>query len=212
MRKLILSVVLAGCVLAGGTASAQHCLGRASFSDAPWQVRTASSFSPDARSFGAAVLRGSGAVFGGPGLDITGYRGLEETAATLSGTIGVERRFSSRVHACPIVTVQHQFGPNVTGADLSANVASFGGRIGIVASENQVLQVIPMIGMDAQTERDSVKSGADTSSSTRTFTVARLGVGFVLNRKTSLVPELIELFGVSGNTTFRLTAAFSFGK
>jgi hypothetical protein len=69
-----------------------------------------------------------------------------------------------------------------------------------------------MIGMDAQWEHDSVTAGGNTNSASRTFTVARLGVGFVLNRKTSLVPEIIELFGVAGNTTFRVTATFGFGK
>lgn len=216
MRQLITVAVVAVCaVLASAPASAQTCLGRPSFSDAPWQARVESGFSSDVRSFGPAVLRGTSSVFGGLTTDLVGYTNLDQTAVSFGGTVGAERAItgiSSRLYACPTVTFLHQIGPNVDTADFSANVASFGGRIGILASDGSTLQVIPMIGMDAQWERDTVKTGTDTTSSSRTFTVTRLAVGFVLNKRTAIVPEVIQLFGAAATTTFRVTAAFGFGR
>jgi hypothetical protein len=211
MRKFTAFFALVVCTLAG-PAAAQTCVGRASFADAPWQARVESTFSSESHTFGPSLLRGGRTVFGGANVDLVGYNSISETAASIGGTVGAEGRIASRLTVCPVVTVLHQFGPSVSGNDLSVNVAAFGGRMGFVASENQTLQVVPMIGMDAQWEHDSVTSGGNTNSDSRTFTVARLGVGFVLNRKTSIVPEIIELFGVGGSTAFRVTAAFGFGK
>ena len=210
MRKLTAFFALVVCTLAG-PAAAQTCVGRASFADAPWQARVATTFSSQSHTFGPSILRGGRTFFGGANVDLVGYSNISETAASIGGTIGAEGRLA-RLAVCPVVTVLHQFGPSVSGNDLDVNVISYGGRMGFVASENQTLQVIPMIGMDAQWEHDSVTAGGSTNSDSRTFTVARLGVGFVLNKKTSIVPEIIELFGVGGSAAFRVTAAFGFGK
>jgi hypothetical protein len=206
-------LLLAACLLAV-PAAAQPCLGRPSFSDAPWQAGVESSFSDSDRSFGPSLSRGIGDLFVGVLGDVVGFSGIDESAVSLGGTIGVDRGVGRdrRVHVCPVATALHEFGPSVGGTDFSADVASFGGRLGIVASENPTVQVVPTFGVDFQVERDTaLVSGQSTSSSTN-FTVARFGVGFVLNGRTSVVPEIIELFGVASDTTFRVTAAFSFGR
>jgi hypothetical protein len=66
--------------------------------------------------------------------------------------------------------------------------------------------------MDAQWEKDTVEAGGVTTRASRTFTVTRIGVGLVLNKRTAIVPEVIEIFGAAAATTFRVTAAFSFGR
>jgi hypothetical protein len=215
VRTFIALAALTVWMLVARTASAQTCLGRPSFSDTPWQIRVESGFSSDVRSFGPGILRGGHTIFGGVSSDLTGYSTLDQTAVTLGGTAGVDaavRAISSRLHVCPIVSALHQFGPNLDTADISANVAAVGGRVGIVASENQTIQVIPTIGIDAQWERDRLESGGATTRASRTFTVTRIGVGFVLNRRTAIVPEVIEIYGAAAATTFRVTAAFGFGR
>jgi hypothetical protein len=216
MRTLLLLAAVSACGLAAAPASAQTCLGRSSFSDAPWQARVESGYSRDVRSFGPSVYHGVGMLFGGVSADLDGYTTLDQTAVSLGASVGVDEALtavSSRLHACPLLTVVHQFGPNIDTADISANVFAFGGRVGIVAFENQSIQIIPTIGMEAQRERDSVTpSGNPTVNATSTFTVTRLGVGIVIGKRTSLVPEIIQLFGTAASTTFRLNAVFGFGK
>jgi hypothetical protein len=216
MHKFIGLAVLWVCLLASVPASAQTCVGRTSFGDTPWEARVESGYSRDVRSFGPSVYRGSGAFFGGVSADLDGYTTLSQTAVAVGATVGIEqklRSISNRVYVCPVGTFIHQFGPNLDTADISANVLSFGGRIGIVAFENQSVQIVPTIGMDAQRETDSITpSGSDKVTGTNTFTVTRLGVGFVIGKRTSLVPEIIQLFGTSASTTFRLSAVFGFGK
>jgi len=213
MRTSIVLMAAATC-LSPAPALAQTCLGRASFADAPWQLRLESSFSSDAKTFGPSLSLGSRNVFGGVLGDITGYSTIDQTALSIGGTIGIDGALDeqSHLHVCPIATLIHRFGPNVPTADFSSTVAAFGGRVGVVAAENQTLQVIPTIGVEAQVEDDTVKVGADTTSETRTFAVVRFGVGFVLNRRTAIVPEIIDLYGVASNTTFRVSATFQFGK
>jgi len=210
----ILTKMLVLACLAPVPAAAQPCIGRPSFSDAPWQARVQSSFSDSSKTFGPSLSRGVGDFFIGAFGDLDGFSGIDQSAASIGGTIGLDRGFGRdrRVHGCPIVTALHQFGPSVGGTDFSANVASFGGRVGIVANDNPALQVVPTFGMDLQVERDMANFNGQSTSSSRNFTVARFGVGFVFNRRTSIVPEIIELFGVSSDTTFRMTAAFNFGR
>ncbi|HEX4347765.1 MAG TPA: hypothetical protein VHZ73_09340 [Vicinamibacterales bacterium] len=216
MQKLIVLAALTMCAVYATPASAQTCLGRAPFDDAPWQARVESGSSRDVRSFGLSAYRGASALFGGVSADLDGYSTLSETAVAVGATVGFDRpvrAISSRLHVCPIVTVQHQFGPNPVTADISANVVAYGARAGIVAFENPSLQVVPMVGMEAQWERDTVTpAGASSVSGSNTFTVTRLGIGFVINKRTSLVPEVIQLFGTAASTTFRVNAVFGFGK
>ncbi len=191
-------------------AAAQTCVGRGSFAEAPWQARVETSYSNSSKSFGPSITRGFGAFFAGGSADLVGYPGLDQSAAALGGTIGAEiGKRASRVQGCPVATALHQFGPNLPGASSSANVASFGGRIGVVASENATLQVVPTFGMDFQYEHDMVETAISAASS-RHYTDTRLGVGFVLNRRTAIVPEILQIYGVSSDTTIRLTVAFGF--
>ena len=216
MRQLIRLAVVLLCTLTAAPAIAQTCLGRASFDDAPWQARIESGFSRDVRSFGPSVYRGGGTLFGGVSADLDGYSTLEQTAASVGATVGFDRAVrtvSSRLHVCPIVTALHQFGPNLDTEDISANVVAYGGHVGIVAFENQSFQIVPIIGIDAQWERDRVTPTNSTSATaSNTFAVTRLGVGFVINKRTSIAPEVIQLFGTAATTTFRLNAVFGFGK
>jgi hypothetical protein len=215
VRTIIAFAAVSVWTLVASSASAQTCLGRPAFSDAPWQIRVESGFSSDLRSFGPGILLGGRTIFGGLSSDLTGYSNLDQTAVTLGGTAGADAAvpaISRRLHVCPIFSALHQFGPNLDTADISANVAAVGGRVGIVASENQTLQVIPMVGIDAQWEKDRVESGGATTRASRTFTVTRIGVGLVLNKRTAIVPEVIEIFGAAAATTFRVTAAFGFGR
>src|SRR5665213_2500679 len=203
--------ILAVCAIAT-PAAAQTCAGRGSFADAPWQARVETSYSNSSKSFGPSITRGFGAFFAGGVADLVGYPGIDESAESAGGTIGVEfGGRSSRVHACPVATVLHQSGPNIPGATSSANVASFGGRIGVVASENATLQVVPTFGVDFQYEHDMVET-AISSASSRHYTDTRLGVGFVLSRRTAIVPEIIQIYGVSSDTTMRLSMAIGFSK
>jgi hypothetical protein len=210
MRTLVVSAIATLCTLAAASASAQTCAARPSFAGAPWQARVESGFSSDARTFGPSIVRGWGSFFAGAAADLTGYAGLEATAVSTSVTVGAERALGARVYVCPVLTVLHQFGPDFTDAELSANATSLGGRLGIVAATYQTLQIVPMIGMDAQWERDRVDVEGRTSHLSRTFTVSRLAVGLVMNQRVAIVPEIIEIFGTAGNSTFRVTAAFGF--
>ena len=211
MRTLIAAAVLAATALPT-PASAQTCAGRVSYADAPWQARVETGFSSDAKTFGPAVSRGNATFFAGAVADFTGYPNLDETAFSIGVTGGADRALDSRVHVCPIITLLHQFGPNVDTSTLSSNVLSAGGRIGIVAADNQTVQVVPTVGVDLQWQKDTIDSGGGTASASRRFAVTRFGVGFVLNKRTAIVPEVIEIFGTAATTTFRVTAAFRIGK
>ena len=210
MRTLIAVTALAASICVSTPASAQTCAGRPSFADARWQGRVETGFSSEAKTFGPAVSRGTGAFFAGAIVDFTGYPNLDETAVSIGISGGVDRAINSRFHVCPIVTALHQFGPNVDTATVSSNVLAAGGRLGIVAAENQTVQVVPTIGVDLQWQKDKIESGGDSASASRRFAVTRVGVGFVLNKRTAIVPEVIEIFGAAATTTFRVTAAFGF--
>jgi hypothetical protein len=213
MRTFVLAAGLAiVAVCATATpAAAQTCVGRGSFAGAPWQARVETSYSNSSKSFGSSITRDFGAFFAGGVADLVGYPGVDQSAASVGGTIGAELGSRARrVQACPVATVLHQFGPNIPGASSSANVASFGGRIGVVASENATLRVVPTFGMDFQYEHDMVETAISAAAS-RHYTDTRLGVGFVLNQRTAIVPEIIQIYGVSSDTTIRLSVAFGFG-
>ena len=218
VKRTGLAAVAALSICATATpAAAQICAGRGSFADAPWQARIESSYSNSSKTFGPSITRGSSTVFIGAVADLVGYPTLDQAALSLGGTIGADGaigRRASRVHGCPIMTLLHTFGPNVPGVNFSANIASVGGRIGVVASENATLQVVPTFGMDVQYEHDiatSTDAAITSTSSSRTFTVTRFGVGFVLNRKTTITPEIVQIYGVAADTTLRVTASFGFG-
>jgi hypothetical protein len=212
MRTLIAATAFAACTCLATTASAQTCAGRVSFADARWQGRVETGFSSDAKTFGPAVSRGNGTFFGGAIVDFTGYPNLDETAVSIGVSGGAEHALNSRFHVCPLVTLLHQIGPNVDPSTLSSNVLAAGGRLGIVANENQTVQIVPTVGVDLQWQKDTIESGGQSASASRRFAVTRVGVGFVLNKRTAVVPEVIEIFGAAATTTFRITAAIGFGR
>jgi hypothetical protein len=201
-----------------GSARAQTCLGFASYEIAPVQLSASAAFSDDAKSYGGGVSFGGRGFFGGATVGGVNIDDLDATGLFVNVGAGYEVALDSRRTAflCPAAAVGHLFGPNDiggSGIDYSETDFAFGVAFGIVASDNQQVQVVPTaaLAFNAADWKLEDRFGQDVSD-TETFASLDFGLGFVFSRMVSLKPSISIPIGLeNGNVSFGLAAGVNFG-
>jgi TonB family protein len=204
--------------LLGSTlAAAQGCRGFASLQRRPIQLFTSAVFGDQVRSYAAGVAFGTSGAFGELELGAIDIDAFSASSFTLGGGAGYQVALNKRGTAqlCPIAEAEFARGPkdiNGTGIDYSETDLSFGVAAGVMATgPGQPFEVVPT-GSIAFANAKSKLTGASVVSSSESFAVVGLGVGFVLGQEVSVTPSLSHAFGASGaSTTLGIRVAFAFG-
>jgi hypothetical protein len=201
---------------AASEASAQTCAGLPSFDAGPYQALLGVSFTDGAQGFGAGAGLGTDDVFAGANLGFTNVDATDSTATSFAANFGATFVLNERerIEACPVMSVAITSGPDVDELDVRGVGLRAGGRLGIVAVESGNTEVVPTFGLDIAYDRLRGEVGAiETTISRETYVIARVGVGFILNKKIGLVPALGIPLGLDGaDPEFTFVVAFNFGR
>jgi hypothetical protein len=212
MNRILVAVVML--LVGAASADAQICGGAPSFGEAPYQAGVAAAFHEDARGVGARFAAGGSAVFGGAGLSFLSFDAVESTQTDVSAFAGAELAVdaSDRVFICPVGIVSFGVGPDIGATDVSSVGFEGGGSVGVVASSTQTLMVVPTFGLSAVWQRVTAEVGATEVSESDTFGAARLGVGFIFNRRVGITPGVSIPFSAGdADVVFSLGFTFNFG-
>lgn len=200
--------------LVAADVSAQICLGRPSFSEGPYQASAALSFTDGAQGFGGGAAIGSEEVFAGASLTWTNLSDIDGSVTSFAAGAGASFAVSQseRIEACPVASVIISSGPDIDPADVSGVGLRAGGRLGLVAVESGNMEVVPTFGLDIAYDRVRASVGDVETTARETYLIARAGVGFLLNRRIGIVPELGIPLGLDGSDpVFTILFSYTFG-
>lgn len=210
------AALIAICLLVRGSsvASAQRCLGTASFASGTIRAGMNAHWGEREKSVGAEIGVGRpGGLFGLIALDRMTFDGLSEGATLLGGTAGYAARLTNddQVEVCAFASYAKQDGPNeslpvfapggglgASTVEVSASIISYGIALGGVATATDALEFVPFASAVYTTVRSSVSFGGFPTSSTQNFTVVQAGFGYVIGRKATIRPAISYPFGVDG--------------
>ena len=138
-KTLIALSLLAVAALTATPALAQTCGGLASYSSAPWRSGANGVFSGDMTALTADISYGTNNFFGGLGLGLNNYDGMDGSGVALGLAGGYELTAGQKknIHICPGVQLAHVFGPNdinSSGSNFSQTNITLGGAVGVVAT------------------------------------------------------------------------------
>lgn len=213
MRFRSIAMGLLGCLLAADV-SAQTCLGLPSFSEGPFQASGGAAFTDGAQSYGGGIALGSDNYFGGVGLTFTNVDDVDSTATTVSFNLGASYPLSQqeRIEVCPVAAINVTTGPDVGEADISGVGLRGGGRLGLLAAQTGNIDIVPTFGLDVAYDRVTADVGGVDTSVSETYTIVRVGVGLIFNKRIGIVPTLGVPLGLEGSDPeFSILAAFTFG-
>jgi hypothetical protein len=205
-------VVAALVLVAASSASAQVCMGSASFSSGPMQVGGGFQSTDDVMVYqaGFAMGRPQG-MFGGAQLASVSYDGADENGkwAGLTGGYQIPVAAVSGLQLCPVANYQMGWGP---GDDISQSRASLGVMGGMVANKAGKIQIIPSGGLSWA--RSTLKIDALDFDESEDYFQIDLGIGFVFNSNLTLRPNVNVPFGQEGDeeNTFGLGLSYNFGR
>lgn len=215
MKLVVLCVVVLTLGMAGA-AEAQFCAGAPSFRDGPMQVGFGASFGDGVRGVGGTFAGGGESIFGGIGLSVINFTAIDELATTVSAFGGAELQAddAGRVFLCPVAAAGFGAGPDIGPIDVSTVSLRGGGSLGVIASDQSGLMVIPHFGLFAVYSRVTADFGEDDESIGDTSGLATVGVGFVFNRNVGIIPSLSIPFSGAADpdVLFTLQFAFNFGR
>jgi hypothetical protein len=215
------SVVAALVLLAASSASAQVCMGNASYSSGPMQVGGGFQSADQVMAYqmGLSMGRPQG-LFGGAQLASVSYDGLDGngTWAGLTGGYQIPVASVSGLQLCPVANLQMGWGPeDLVGPDddLSQGRYSFGVMGGMIANKAASnIKIIPTGGISWVRATYKVEGpGGDFDASENYFQID-LGVGFVFNSNLTLRPSVNVPVGREGDdeNTFGLGLSYNFGR
>ena len=194
---------------------AQVCSGAPSFREAPGQIDVSAAFSADAQAFGASATAGGRTAFGGGGFAVTSFDGPLSTATSVSGTVGADLPVDrdERVFVCPFGSAAFTIGPDVGSINVNGFSVLGGAQVGVLAAESGNLRVIPTFGVALLYQRVTLDApGFQPSAESDTSGLATIGVGFVFNGRTGLIPAIVIPFAIPDpDVAFSLSFAFNFG-
>lgn len=201
-------------------ASAQTCLGLPSFSEGPYQASAGVSFTDGAQGFEGGLALGTNNIFGGASIEFTNFSDLDSSATSFGANLGASFTLNERerIEACPVGAVIITTGPDVspvvgTEVDVSGVGLRGGGRLGVVALESGNLEIVPTFGLDIAYDRVTAELGAVETTERETYVIARVGVGFTLNKRIGFLPVLGIPLGLDGaDPEFSFIVAYAFGQ
>ena len=213
--RIAVCVFVSMFVLAG-SAEAQLCAGLPSFRDQPMQVGLAASFTDGARGVGGTFAFGGESLFAGAGVSVLNFSDLDSLATDVSAFVGADLQADTdgRVFLCPSGAVGFGVGPDLGAVDISTAALRGGGQVGVIASDQSGLLVIPTFGLFAIYSNVTAEFGGSEESSSDTSGLANLGVGFVFNRNVGITPSIAIPFSAAGGSDviFTLQFTFNFGR
>jgi hypothetical protein len=212
MRLIVCALLLT--LLAVKPASAQLCMGNPSFRDGPYQVGVAASFTEGLRAVEGTFAGGGESLFGGVGLSILNFTGLDDRAVGVSAFGGAELVTDQRdrVLLCPVVRLGFAAGPDIGPVDVSSASLQGGGSIGVVASQSGEMAVVPFFGLAVLYQRVSTDVAGVETSASDTGAVADLGVGLIFNRTVGITPLVSIPFAAgTDDAIFTIRFTFNFG-
>jgi hypothetical protein len=220
MRRSLL-VVLALIPIVQSPAAAQMCLGLASFGPAPLQVTTSGSLNDLSNTFGATIGYGTpSGVYGNVGVATTAYDALEGSTLGLAAHAGYQIRLGSArpVQICPSAGFRIGLGPNDDAAAIDQFGQSFtiGFNLGTELGGNPRMRVVPTAGFfyAYSKQRAENSAGAELFEISDKYSMAQVGVGFILSQRISVRPSMdisVDRLETS-HPTFSLTLGYNFGR
>lgn len=211
----LLACVLLVTLVAARPASAQICLGSPSFSIAPYQVAVAASFTEGVREVEGTFAGGNESVFAGAGGSVVRFTDADVRTAGVSAFAGAEFATDqrSRVLLCPVVRLGFLAGPDIGPVDVSSVALQGGASIGVIASQEGDMMVVPFFGLSAVYQRFTTEIGGVESSGSDSGGVADLGVGLIFNRTVAITPLVSIPFSTGGSDAiFTIRFSFNFGR
>lgn len=212
--KLVLPCALAMILLSTIPAEAQLCAGAPSFRDNPLQVGASAAFRDGAQGVGGSFAAGGEALFAAGGVSVLNFDDVDSSATSVSGTIGVDLQAddNGRVFLCPIGQVAFTAGPDFGPVDVSTITLSGGVSVGVIASQTDMLTVIPTFGLFAVHSRVTAEAGGSENTVSDPSGLASVGVGLLFNRNVSVIPEVLVPFSAgNGDAVFSIKLAYNFG-
>ena len=220
VRHLASLLLVLAALLPVRNASAQTCLGSASFGAGLVRAGATLASSDAAKVYGGAVAVGAPT---GPFVDASlawaDYEGASELATIYSIGVGyaIEVTPAAHVQFCPRIAHRRQSRLSIETssgmASTELRVSEIGASLGGLVSVTPRLDVVPFAGaayLATRTTRDFEQgaSEADTEDDGQ----LQLGAGLVLDRRITLQPAvLIPLGSDGGSSTFQLLLAWTFG-
>ena len=218
-KTLIALSLLAVAALTATPALAQTCGGLASYSSAPWRSGANGVFSGDMTALTADISYGTNNFFGGLGLGLNNYDGMDGSGVALGLAGGYELTAGQKknIHICPGVQLAHVFGPNdinSSGSNFSQTNITLGGAVGVVATRAGQWDIIPTGGLGFVIASSSLSNELTGDlSNTDTYLQLNFGSGFVYNNLWSLRAGLgFPIGSAGGDVSFGLAAGYSFGQ
>jgi hypothetical protein len=220
VRHVVVVLLAVVSMLPAGRASAQTCLGTASFGAG--LVRAGATFASldGAKAYGGTVAVGAAT---GPFADLAlaraDYDDANASATAFSIGVGyaIEVVPGGRVQFCPRIAHVQQHGPDIdTGfGTLSTKLraSEIGASLGGLLSVSPRFDVVPFAGAAYVATRatlDFEQGGPE--STTEDSGQLQLGAGLVLDHRLTLQPAvLIPLGSEGGRSVFQLMLAWNFG-
>ena len=210
--KRLLALAFLGVFAAASTAEAQLCAGATSFAQQPYQVGIGASFQDGAQGVGGHFAAGGSSLFGGIGLGVVNFSDIDSTETDINVFAGSELNVEedNRVFVCPLAAVNFGVGPDLGPVSVSSFTLQGGGRVGIVASDDNDMMIVPTFGLSAAWTRVSFERAGVESDDSDTYGVASLGVGFIFDRRIGITPGISIPFSV-GDSDVAFTIEFTFG-
>jgi hypothetical protein len=206
----ILSVLL----LATTPAEAQLCTGSPSYASQPYQAAITASFTEGAHAVGGEFGAGSDAFFATVGVTVVNFRSQDVLATRISLSAGADLATSQtgNVFVCPLASVGFGVGPDIGPVDVSTITFGAGGSLGVIASQTDMLMIIPTFGLGAIYNRVTADLGDNDVTNTDTSGRARVGVGFVFNQNMGITPAIeIPFSAGASDPIFTIRLSFAFG-
>lgn len=173
-------------------ASAQTALGLPSFDEGPFIVTAGLGFGEDATSFGGGFVGGTGEIWGGIGVSYSSFDDIDTSAFGVNGTVGTSLALDTRarVWLSPVAGVGFLTGPDIGEIDVDVFGLRGGARLGIVATTGGPVTIVPTFGFDIAYDRVSADLAGVANSEGETFAIARIGAGFLISERFSIVPTV----------------------
>ncbi len=204
------------------SAQAQTCLGGPSISKArSTQAGVGVAFRDELFAFGGNISAGNDSAFGGltvsrRSLEVDGFDSLSAVNLAVNAGLQIPATPDKRAMFCPIVGFSRTFGPNDvfdSGLDLSDWSIGGGGAFGVTVGAPGSIQFVPTVSLQVVRTTVTAKFGGESESESDTNGVLTLGLGFLLNERVSVLPNVSIPIGVEdGKALFGLSVIFSFGK
>jgi hypothetical protein len=216
MRRSYLLV--AGLALVGIArgASAQSCMGTASFNSGAVRLGGGAFFAGEADTYGASAAYGSNRLFGQLNFGRTSYDGVEGSSTVIGGGLGyrIPVASSRRVEVCPGVTISRSSGPEdeASGTDAYATTFTGGAQMGMPIRHSDGLTFVPTAGLAVAHTSVELTSPLGDFNGSETYALLSVGTGLVLNSVITVQPLVTFPIGLdNADTSFGLTASMNFG-